>query len=148
MKLYLSSLFLLTIILSGCCFSDSENPESLIHDKQPSYSDTSTAVVTEPKVIPIDERDDLNPQAKETMKSRMEASPFSNLGCCEEEKKQVEKCCCSEVLKAYERMLESGDERLAKLNMEDPILSNCKNGLLSKDFERLDFPVDDGEDIW
>lgn len=150
--LYKGMLFL-ALLLDGCNCSGPENREAAWQNgadtsMESSRKDTEAKTISEPVVVPIEDRKDINPQAKETMKTRMNESPFSDLGCCEEEINQVKKCCCQEVLAVYEKMIHAKDKRLAKLNMEDPILNNCKNGYLKKDFERLDFGEDDEDELW
>lgn len=149
MKHAYSVIFFLAFLLNGCS-DDPETAVQIAEDEPKEFSQKAVEkkIFTEPVVIPIEERADLNSKAKETLKTRMSESPFSELGCCEEEIKQVENCCCSEVLAAYEKMLDAKDKRLAKLNMEDPILNNCKSGYLKADFELLDFGEDEEDELW
>jgi len=54
-------------------------------------------------------------------------SPFLELGCCQEEAKRMDLCCCKAVFKEYETMLANKDPKLAEYTMQDPILGKCRN---------------------
>jgi hypothetical protein len=105
--------------------------------------------VTEPEVLPADPAIDTigvkyegPPPIVEEPKSD---SPFFEVGCCKEEEKRMEDCCCLKVLEQYAKLKkEKSITFIAKLKMNDVILSNCySHNRYSEKFEAIDYPEEE-----
>lgn len=153
MKKYLVFILVSTLFLS-CDFEENiQDNEAVI-----SLDDVQLPEISEQEVVKEKELAEALPppppvsEAKEKQRNEFRAkSPFLNLGCCEDEAKQIEKCCCEVVLKKYKIMVDANDPKLADYNMKDPILSKCKR-ILIKQFDLIDNPPsldgDEEEDPW
>lgn len=78
-------------------------------------------------------------------KVQMAVSPFLKEGCCEEEERKAETCCCEAVYDKYKSMLEEKRSDLVEIGMTDPILAGCRK-LMPIKFDQLENPPSEEPD--
>lgn len=55
-------------------------------------------------------------------------SPFYELGCCKEEGKLGEPCCCNDLIKKYKEIrYQDNDQLITQVKSEDPLFLGCKS---------------------
>lgn len=126
-------------LIAFAFFSCAEETEE--RNNEPTFVDTEIIEVSEEVKIEIAqdvERDSIQ-------KELSIQSYFLDLGCCDDEAKRTEICCCNAVLEEYRSLVESDDSKLGEYNMSDPILGNCKK-LMAKEFDLVDNPIIEEEE--
>jgi len=133
---------LLKICLAFCLFSmlactndsanSTTNQQETIssNDTEPSISEatppsdaTEQAKATEVVLI----KPEKNEEEKNIWLDQIRNSPFFSLGCCKEEKKLGEACCCDELLTEYKDIRKKDDIKLIdKIKTTDPLFASCK----------------------
>jgi hypothetical protein len=138
MKYFISRIspFLLALIFMGACSGDqtsdtsSDNGETLEMKKSTVDSEENVSELAD---------EEINQMRDSVEKVKTAISPFLNKGCCREEDRKTESCCCEAVYEAYKFMLEEGNDNAVDIGMTDPILANCRK-LMPSDFDKLENP--------
>lgn len=136
-------LFGLTCLLSSCG-SNTSNGDDPAQPLSPVESDTTGQTVGQEAIKTIEiPKDELREQ---NLKAAAAASPFAQLGCCDNETNYGNDCCCNPVIETYRTMVAAQDTSIARLKMTDPILSTCRKKHQAV-FDKIDYPEEDYDDM-
>lgn len=115
--------------------SDEEDDITINSTDNISTSDTITANTPTLVLVPPPVTKD-----REIIEKKNTAkSPLLDKGCCSEEGKSTDSCCCDAVLKQYKKWKEEGFTGLGELKSTDPILGKCRKKY-KEQFDLIDFP--------
>jgi len=138
---YIFLLSLFCFIMLCACKSDTKNNTSQTHTKTVQETPQKVVIKDTPKAVekettpeapkqtikttpppppPIDEK------KRKVIKELTNISPFLNSGCCKNEAKRQDDCCCDALLEQYKKMIADKDPKFVEYSMTDPILGACR----------------------
>lgn len=138
---YLS--FIAMLMMCVACGSDSGEGE--MGEEGIDTSDTASQIVGQAEIREVEIPQDN--EREENLEKAASASPFSSLGCCDDESQKLEDCCCMEVIEMYRSMVAEADTSIGRLKMTDPILSGCRKKHQNA-FDEIDYPEGDDDDLF
>ncbi len=144
MKLSISHIAVL--LFAVLLFSCGEEPSS----DSSSESGTDELKTEQPTEKTKSQADKLAAEKIEHMRDSIDRaktaiSPFLEEGCCQEEGRKEETCCCESVYEKYKSMLAKEKSKAVEIGMTDPILANCRK-LMPKKFDQLENPPSEEPD--
>lgn len=118
--------FIYTLLFASCIFTVSCRQNTTPQEENMAIIEIDTNAgpdTTIQKPLPVPE---LNEDDKQILVAQINNSEFLSVGCCSDQNKQVEDCCCSAVIKKYKQAKASKNaQKIVKMKTEDPIFSGC-----------------------
>lgn len=123
-------------IIIACSDEDNSSTKDHNSSEMPIEIPESTSELDEEKIDLL--RDSVE-------KAQTAVSPFLSEGCCKDEARKLETCCCDAVYDKYKSMLDQKQSDMVEIRMTDPILAGCKK-LMPKEFDQLENPPSEEPD--
>lgn len=127
---------LFCLILITACDGDQNSANTSEDNKEAERKQSSVDPATQVDELEAEEITQLRDSVE---KVKTAISPFLSEGCCDEEERKAESCCCEAVYEAYKSMLEKGNGDVVDIGMTDPILAKCRK-LMPTEFDKLENP--------
>ncbi|HKK40411.1 MAG TPA: hypothetical protein VJ949_13405 [Cryomorphaceae bacterium] len=134
---------LLLVVLLTACAGDAPSGSSSDSENEDVKVEKSTE--NEESGAQELEAERINQMRDSVEQVKMAISPFLAEGCCSEEGRQGETCCCEAVYEKYQSMLEKENSEAVEIGMTDPILARCRK-LMPKQFDQLENPPSEEPD--